>query len=358
MVKKQAVDALKGESVDGRAQHLLKQLVEGYIADGQPVASKRLAAQSGLDVSAATVRNIMGDLQSRGLVRSPHTSAGKIPTNLGLRFFVDTLLAVEPLDTARVAQVKAGLNPDLAPNELVQSASELLSDLTQMTCVVMLPRRDDVALRHVEFLPLSGNRALVILVMGDREVQNRVLQLEREFTETELTYASNFINREFAGLSLTDLRQRLLDSMQADKDRMDQIMQSALDLASQAFAEEDDASSEMVVAGRSSLLDTGGDSDQVRLLFDAFSRKGSILHLLDGCLQTDGVQLFIGEEAGYQFFEDVSLVTSPYEVNGKVAGVLGVVGPTRMAYSQVIPVVDVTAQVLGAAMTTPKGAYT
>lgn len=351
MVKKQAVDALNGESVDGRAQHLLKRLVEGYIADGQPVASKRLAAQSGLDVSAATVRNIMGELQERGLVRSPHTSAGKIPTNLGLRFFVDTLLSVEPLDTARVAQVKAELNPDLAPNELVQSASELLSDLTQMACVVMLPRRDDVALRHVEFLPLSGKRALVILVMGDREVQNRVLHLEREFTEAELTYASNFINHEFAGLSLTDLRQRLLESMQADKDRMDQIMQTALDLASQTFAEEEaDSSSEMVVAGRSSLLDTGGDSDQVRLLFDAFSRKGSILHLLDGCLQTDGVQLFIGEEAGYQFFDDMSLVTSPYEVNGKVAGVLGVVGPTRMAYSQVIPVVDVTAQVLGEAI--------
>jgi len=353
VAKKQGVDALNdkvADAVDQRAQHLLKQLVEGYIANGQPVASKRLAAQSGLDVSAATVRNIMGDLQARGLVRSPHTSAGKIPTNQGLRFFVDSLLAVEPLDSASVDQLKAELNPDLAPKELVQSASELLSHLTSMTCVVMLPRRDDVALRHVEFLPLSGNRALVILVLGDREVQNRVLHLEREYSESELTSASNFINREFTGLSLTELRQRLLDSMQADKDRMDQIMQSALDLASQAFAEDGDSGQELVVAGRSSLLNSGADSDQVKSLFDAFSRKGSILHLLDGCLQTDGVQLFIGEEAGYQFFDDMSLVTSPYEVNGKVAGVLGVVGPTRMAYSQVIPVVDVTAQVLGAAM--------
>ncbi len=350
MVKKQAVDALN-DGVDSRAQQLLKRLVEGYIADGQPVASKRLAAQSGLDVSAATVRNIMGDLQSKGLVRSPHTSAGKIPTNLGLRFFVDTLLAVEPLDSASVQQLKAELNPDLAPKELVQSASELMSHLTSMTCVVMLPRRDEAALRHVEFLPLSGNRALVILVLGDREVQNRVLHLEREYTEAELNTAGNYINQNFAGLSLTDLRQRLLESMQADKDRMDQIMQSALDLAQQTFAQDEDDSQELVVAGRSSLLDAGGDTDQVRMLFDAFSRKGSILHLLDGCLQSDGVQLFIGEEAGYQFFEDMSLVTSPYEVNGKVAGVLGVVGPTRMAYSQVIPVVDITAQVLGQAMT-------
>ncbi len=339
------------DSVDRRAQVLLKHLVELYIAEGQPLASKRLASQPGIDVSAATVRNIMGDLEQRGLVRSPHTSAGKIPTNQGLRFFVDSLLAVPPMDEDQLRRVQAELNPDLGPQELVESASELLSHLTRMTCMVMLPRRDHVALRHIEFLPLSGGRALVILVLGDREVQNRVLHLDREYTDVELTSAGNYINHHFGGLSLEELRLKLLESMQQDKDEMDQIMQSALDLANQTFSQAEDKDQQVVVTGRSALLDAGGNADQVRDLFEAFSRKGSILHLLDQCLQSDGVQLFIGEESGNRLFDELSLVTSPYEVNGSVAGVLGVVGPTRMAYQDVIPVVEVTAKVLGAAIT-------
>ena len=346
MARNQAADAL-----DERAQLMLKHLVEQYISDGQPVASKRLASQPGVEVSAATVRNIMGELEQRGLVRSPHTSAGKVPTSMGLRFFVDTLLAVQPLDAERIRQLEGELHPDMAPQQLIESASDLLSHLTRMTCVVMLPRRDAVALRHIEFLPLSGQRVLVILVLGDREVQNRVLQLDREYSESELTAAGNFINREFGGLSLVELRKRLLDSMQQDKDRMDQIMQAGLDLARQTFAEDaDEENQQLVVSGRSALLDASGDTDQLRSLFDAFSRKGSILHLLDRCLESDGVQLFIGEEAGYRFLEDMSLVTASYEIEGATAGVLGVVGPSHMAYHNVIPVVDVTAKVLGASL--------
>jgi len=345
-MRKQAEDV-----VDERAQLLFKLLVERYIADGAPVASKMLASSPEIEVSSATVRNIMAELEDRGLVRSPHTSAGKVPTNMGLRFFVDSLLSVRPLDEARVHQVEHELNPDLSPQELVESASNLLSHLTRMTCIVTLPRRDQVALRQVEFLPLSGDRVLVILVLNDREVQNRVIHVDRVYDDTELTQAANFINREFGGLSLLSIRHALLESMQNDKDSMNELMQTALNVASRAFAETDEQSGQqLVVAGETNLLDMSGDTATARTLLDAFSRKGSILHLLDRCLESQGIQLFIGDESGYKLLDDVSLVTSPYEVNGELAGVLGVVGPTRMAYQEVIPVVDVTARVLGAAL--------
>lgn len=338
-------------SVDERAQVLLKRLVEHYIEEGTPAASKVLAAQPGVQVSSATVRNIMGELEAKGLVRSPHTSAGKIPTQQGLRFFVDSLLSVQPLAQIELDQLMSQLNPDLPTKDLVTHASKLLSHLTSMTCVVLLPRQDTAALRHLEFLPLSGNRVLVILVLGDREVQNRVIHLEREYSESELSQAANFINREYAGRSLNELRELMLASMQEDKDRMDAIMQSALDLATRTLESDDGAEEqELLVSGESALLDIGTSTESMRTLFETFTRKGNILHLLDQCLRSDGIQLFIGEEAGSSLFEEVSVVTSRYEVNGEVAGVLGVVGPTRMAYQKVIPVVDVTAKVLGAAI--------
>jgi heat-inducible transcriptional repressor len=341
------------EAVDPRAQALFKMLVEEYLAGGVPVASKRLAALPSVSVSSATVRNIMADLEAQGLVQSPHTSAGKIPTNRGLRFFVDTLLSLDPLETRQLERLEQELNPDLSPQELVNSASSLLSHLTQMTCVITLPRRDHVALRQVEFLPLSGDRVLVILVLNDREVENRVIHTGREYSEVELTQAANFVNREFGGSSLIRIRNALLASMQADKDRMDSLMQTALDMASKVFVSEDedvDDSPQVVVSGENRLLDMSADTERIRTLFDAFSHKGSILHLLDRCLETHGIQLFIGEESGYELFGEVSVVTAPYEVQGRVAGVLGVVGPTRMAYQEVIPVVDVTAKLLGAAI--------
>jgi len=341
------------DSVDPRAQALFKMLVEEYLAQGLPVASKRLASLPAVGVSSATVRNIMSDLEAQGLVQSPHTSAGKIPTNRGLRFFVDTLLSLDPLESRQLEQLEQELNPDLSPQELVNSASSLLSHLTEMTCVITLPRRDHVALRQVEFLPLSGDRVLVILVLNDREVENRVIHTGREYTDVELNQAANFINREFGGRSLMSIRNALLASMQADKDRMDNLMQTTLDVASQVFVEPkgpEDESPQVVVSGENRLLDMSADTDTIRILFDAFSNKGNILHLLDRCLETHGIQLFIGEESGYELFEEVAVVTAPYEVQGQVAGVLGVVGPTRMAYQEVIPVVDVTARLLGAAI--------
>ena len=341
------------EQVDDRAEQLFKLLVECYIDDGRPVASKALAEQPTVHVSAATVRNIMARLEGRGLVKSPHTSAGKIPTSQGLRFFVDSLLSVEPLDETGLHNLEAQLNSDMPPSKLVESASRLLSLITEMTGIVTLPRRDGLALRHVEFLNLEGERVLVILVYNNREVQNRVIHVERHYEDSELLQAANYLNREFGGLSLVEIRRELLGSMQRDKERMDRLMQAALDLASQALEPDVSEERSFVVSGESKLLDMSEDTETVRSIFEAFSRKGSILHLLDQSLKTHGIQLYIGEESGYRVLDELSLVTSSYSVNGRVAGVLGVVGPTRMAYQRVIPVVDMTARMLGEALRHP-----
>jgi heat-inducible transcriptional repressor len=334
---------------DERAQRLFKMLVELYLTEGTPVASRTLASQPGVDLSSATVRNIMADLESRGLVVSPHTSAGKMPTTQGLRLFVDTLLSVEPLDELSVARLQSELHPDLSPGELVENASQVLSKITRMAGLVTLPRRELVSLRQVEFLPLSDRRVLVILVVNEREVQNRVIHTDRDYSESELTQAANFINRRFAGQSMYAVRQSLLESMQQDKDRMDQLMQAAIDVASKAFTL-DTEGQDYVVAGETHLLESQSKVDTVRQLFDAFSRKRDLLHLLDRCLASDGVQLFIGDESGYRALDDYTLVTAPYQIKGTVAGVLAVIGPTRMSYQRVIPIVDITARVLGAAM--------
>ena len=341
------------KQADDRAEQLFKLLVECYIDDGKPVASKALAEQPGVHVSAATVRNIMARLEGRGLVKSPHTSAGKIPTSQGLRFFVDSLLSVEPLNVTGMQSLEAQLNADMPPSKLVESASRLLSLITEMTGIVTLPRRDGLALRHMEFLNLDGDRVLVILVFNDREVQNRVIHVERHYEDAELLRASNYLNQEFGGLSMTEIRRELIGSMQRDKDRMDRLMQAAIDLAAQAFEPQGTEEQSFIVSGESKLLDMSEDTETVRNLFEAFSRKGSILHLLDKSLDTQGIQLYIGEESGYRVLDELSLVTSSYSVNGQIAGVLGVVGPTRMAYQRVIPVVDMTARMLGDALNHP-----
>ena len=332
-----------------RARVLLKMLVEQYLRDGVPVASKLLAAN--VDVSSATVRNIMSDLEAQGLVTAPHTSAGKIPTNQGLRFFVDSLISVEPLDAGSVRRLRAELNPDRSPNELVADASRLLSHVTHLAGLVTLPKPEQVALRQVEFLPLSGTRVLAILVVNEREVQNRVVHTDREYSEAELHRAANFINERFGGRTLFEIRNELLDEMRADKERLNELMETAIDVASKAFADDGRTPSGYVVSGESNLADSFAGAAALRDLFDAFERKEAIVHLLDRCLETDGIQLFIGDESGYRVFDDCTVVTARYEVGNEVAGVLGVIGPTRMAYDKVIPMVDVTARVLGAAMT-------
>ena len=335
--------------VGERALHLFKLLVQHYLADGAPVASKTLAASTQVAVSSATVRNVMADLEARGLVFSPHTSAGKVPTHQGLRFFVDSLISVQPMDEWTVGELRGGLDPDMTPNQLVEAASGLLSRVTRLAGLVTMPRKDQVSLRQVEFLPLSGERVLVILVVNDREVHNRVVHTDRAYDETELVQAANYVNREFAGQSLAAIRAGVLASMRDDKARLDSMMQTTLDVASKAFAGDSDEPP-YVVSGESNLVASLASIAEVRELFDAFARKGAIVHLLDRCMDSDGTHLFIGEESGYRLLDDYSLITARYEVSGAVAGVLGVVGPTRMAYDKVIPVVDATARLLGAAI--------
>ena len=341
----------KSKELNDKSRVLLKALVEQYIAEGQPIASKTLADAASVSVSPATVRNIMSDLEELGYVSSPHTSAGRVPTARGYRLFVDTLIRVDPLDTVDIASLNRSFDPDMSSKELVESASNILSEFTRMAGLVTIPKRDQVTLRHVEFLSLDANRVLVILVLDDHEVQNRVIYTRQNYTETQLREAANFINANFTGEALGNIRDRLIASMRSDRENMDSLMKTTLEVADQAFDQEE--TSDFVVKGQENLLATSQALDDIRQLFEALSMKGEILHLLDRCMDSEGVQLFIGNESGYEMLDECSVVTSPYRVAGELVGVLGVIGPTRMAYDRVIPIVDATARLLSAALETP-----
>ncbi len=336
-----------------RAQQLLRVLVERYIDSGEPVGSRTLARDSGLDLSPATVRNVMADLEELGFVRSPHTSAGRMPTVRGYRFFVDSLLKVQPLDSQQVAALRRELHPEVNHERLVASASSLLSGITRMAGVVTLPRREHAALRRLDFLALSGNRVLVILIFNEGEVQNRIIQTERAYSAAELEQAANLLNTLFAGKDIAEVRAELIEDMRQARKDMDALMNTAVQMAERVFMEEEsEEDEEVVVAGQTNLMTFRelGDVDKLRDLFEVFNSKRDLLHLLDQSLSADGVQIFIGEESGYRVLDECSVVTAPYSVDGEVVGVLGVIGPTRMAYDRVIPIVDATARLLGAAL--------
>ena len=336
-----------------RAQHLLKVLVECYIESGQPVGSRTLARTAGLNLSPATIRNVMADLEDLGLIVSPHTSAGRVPTAQGYRLFVDTLLSVKPPDSLILQELQTRLDPDQDAKGLVESASSMLSAVTQMAGVVTVPRRDESALRQIEFLPLSERRILAIMVTNEKEVQNKILHLEREFSPAELRQAANCLNEMFSGKGIGAVRDSLLSDLDAVRADMNRMMVSAIELGGQLFAiQDDDSEDNYVLAGEANLLDYQelSDIDKLRQLFDAFKQKREILHLLDKSISAEGVQIFIGQESGYSVFDECSVVSAPYAVDGRVLGVLGVIGPTRMAYERVIPIVDITAKLLGAAL--------
>ncbi len=337
--------------ISERARVLLKTLVETHIRDGQPVGSKTLLEQAGLPVSAATIRNVMSDLEDRGLLHSPHTSAGRVPTAMGYRLFVDSLLQVKPLEQEAMAVLRSELNPDKSTTELVQSASTLLSSITAQAGLVTVPRQDAHQLRQVEFLPLSGDRVLVILVINKREVQNRIIHTQRVFSEGELREAAAMVNQRFAGRPLHLVQEQILREMEEARSEIDNYLQAALDLANRALDQEENEE-EYVVAGESRLLGNATAEEMLKLkeLFDAFERKKDVLHLLERCGRAQGVQIFIGEEAGYEVFGDYSVITAPYSDGVQTLGVLGVIGPTRMAYERVIPIVDVTAKMLSSAL--------
>ncbi len=334
-----------------RAMQLLKVLTERYIRDGQPVGSRTLSRESGLQFSPATIRNMMADLEDLGLIRSPHTSAGRVPTVQGYRMFVDSLLTVKPLDEGLVSRMRSELKTDQDPKGLVATASSLLSGITQLAGIVTLPKREHVALKRVEFLPLSEHRVLAVLVISDRDVQNRILKVDRPYTPSELQQASNYLNEQFAGRDLQEVRRILIRDMKNAREDMNRMMRMAMEMADSALnaAEEGD---DFVMAGQTNLMEFEElcDLGTLRQLFEAFNRKRDILHLFDQCVIGEGVQIFIGEESGYQMLDECSVVTAPYSVDGRVVGVLGVIGPTRMAYERVIPIVDATARIMGAAL--------
>ncbi len=339
--------------ISERASILLKTLVEHHIREGQPVGSSTLLKSSGLPVSAATVRNVMSDLEERGYLLSPHTSAGRIPTARGYRLFIDSLLQVRPPEDSAVSELRAGLDPDRSATELVQRASTLLANITSQAGLVTVPRLEAQQLRQVEFLPLSGDRVLVILVVNEREVQNRIIHTQRPFTEEQLREAATMVNQRFAGQALDVVQENLLREMREARSRIDSYLEDALTLASKALdREEGSEESEYVVAGESRLLENATAEEMLKLrdLFETFERKKDLLHLLERCTRAQGVQIFIGEEAGYEVFGDYSVVTAPYSDGARTLGVLGVIGPTRMAYERVIPIVDVTAKMLSSAL--------
>jgi len=334
-----------------RAQHLLKALIECYIQDGQPVGSRTLARHAELDLSPATIRNVMADLEELGLVSAPHTSAGRMPTAQGYRVFVNSLLKVKLLDSGEVMQLQRQLDPQGTLPDLLGRASKLLSGVTQLAGLVTVPRWERAILRHAEFLALSDDRVLAIFVINDSEVHNHVIHTQRRFAPAELQQAANYLNAHFAGKELQEVRGGLVAAMHDVKETANALMQAAMEAAEKVIDSEQQRP-DYVLAGQTNLMGFAEFSDLARLrqLFEAFAEKRDILHLLDHCLRSDGVQIFIGDESGYELFGDCSVITAPYRAEGKVVGVLGVIGPTRMAYERVIPIVDITARLLGAAL--------
>ena len=332
-----------------RAQILLKTLVERYISEGHPVGSRSLSKFSGLDLSPATIRNVMADLEEMGFVTSPHTSSGRVPTPQGYRLFVDSLLVVKPLDSIEIHHLEDQLPPN-NPSRLINMASELLSELTHFAGVVATPKRSSTVFRYIEFMTLSEKRVLLIIVTPEGDVQNRVLFTDRIYTQTELVEAANFINQNYAGCALSKVRSRLKNELKKLHHDMTNLMTAAIEAGSEAIIESNET---MVVTGERKLLDVqdlSSNMASLRKLFGLFERKTALLRLLDFSRQAQGVQIFIGGESSALTLDEFSVVTAPYEVDGKIVGTVGVVGPTRMAYERVIPIVDVTAKLLSSAL--------
>jgi heat-inducible transcriptional repressor len=347
-----SADANKSLPSD-RGQHLLRVLIQRYIRDGQPVGSRTLSKDSGLDLSPATIRNVMSDLEDMGLVSAPHTSAGRVPTPQGYRMFVDTLVRYRQPGDSDIEKLRSQLKGEYeSPGALVSTVSNMLSDFTRMAGVVTVPRAPKVALRQIEFLPLSEKRILVILVVNDTEVQNRILHTDRNYTASELQQAQNFINEHYAGTDLHTVREKLLTDLDKTRDSMNQAMHDIISVAHAAMDKAEHPDEEYILAGETNLMSFAelSDVDTLRRLFDAFSKKRLILDLLDRSIHADGVRIFIGEESGYGILDDCSVITTPYRVDDDTIGVLGVIGPTRMAYDRVVPIVDVTARLLESAL--------
>ncbi len=339
--------------LDPRAQILLKSLISSYAKEGQPVGSKALAAHSALDVSSATIRNIMSKLEDFGLVNSPHTSAGRVPTEAGYRFFIDSLLEVKQAGRNTEISVEQAFAKEQTSSDLIHSASGMLSQMTQLTGLITLNKSAQSIIKQIEFIKLSDTRILVVLVLNKDEVHNKIIELKRSFTEQELQQSAQLINTFFVGKDFASAREDVLMQMHHLKNEVNDMMASVMDVMDNVCSSHDD---DLMMSGETNLMQFDELSDMTKLkgLFDAFHQKQDLLHLLDNCHSADGVEIFIGSESGYSVLHDCSLVSAPYSVDGKVLGVLGVIGPTRLAYDKVIPVVDVTAKLLSSALNSQK----
>lgn len=329
--------------LDDRAKLLLKALIERYIAEGQPVGSRTLSRASGLELSPATIRNVMSDLEQLGLVASPHTSAGRIPTARGYRLFVDTMLTAKRDDFATPS-----LQPD-QPQKVIASAAQMLSNLSQFVGVVVAPRRSSV-FRHIEFLRLSERRFLIIIVSPEGDVQNRVVHTAADYTQSQLGEAANYLNAHYAGLTIEEVRERLKTEVEQLRGEIVQLMQTAVDASTEVMTQEQE---DVVISGERNLLsvsDFSTDMGQLRRAFELFEHKTQLMRLLDVSSQAEGVRIFIGGESQIVPFEELSVVSAPYEVDGQVVGTLGVIGPTRMAYDRMIQIVDITSRLVSNAL--------
>lgn len=335
--------------LDARAQTLLKALVERYIADGQPVGSRALSKISGLELSPATIRNVMSDLEEMGFVASPHTSAGRVPTPRGYRVFVDSLLTVQSLDeSALESRLQSRFNTN-APNKIISNAAQILSSLSQFAGVVLTPRHESV-FQQIEFLRLSEKRILLVIVAPTGEVQNRLMLTEVDYSPSQLIQAANYINQHYAGQSFDQVGLRLKSELRQLQDDMTRLMQAAVEAGSDAMS---NSAEDVVISGEGNLLNVSELSSNMaslRKMFELFEQKTGLMQLLDVSSRASGVQIFIGGESQLVPMDDMSIVTAPYESNGKIVGTLGVIGPTRMAYERVIPIVDITAKLLSNAL--------
>ncbi len=352
MYDEAATIVTKRRLFDERSSQLMKVLVESYINDGLPVGSKALVQSSGLKVSPATVRNVMADLEKMGLIHAPHTSAGRVPTVQGYRFFVDSLLSVKQPDEHLFKQLTSHIQNSDDQGKTLENAMETLSGMTQMAGLVVLPKKELIALTQIEFIPLSNKRVLAVLVQSDNEVQNRVLQMDREYAPAQLQQMSHYLNSLLAGKSIKAVCRTLLQEMDKTRQQMDTMMRSAIQMATHAFAEHHEEQDDFMISGETNLMQyaDNSDMDRMRQLFEAFHEKQHILNLLNKVSDAEGVQLFIGQESGYGPLDDCSVIAAPYQVDGQSMGVLGVIGPTRMAYDKVIPIVDLTAKLLSSAL--------
>ena len=337
--------------INERAESLLKVLIRRYVTDGQPVGSRTLARETALDLSPATIRNVMADLEDLGFVTSPHTSAGRVPTQLGYRFFVDSIMKVRTIADAELDEIRGHFGVAGNRNAVIESASEVLSHLTNFAGVVKLAKKGQGRLKQVEFLKLSGNRILAILVTENADVENRVISTERVYSDSELVAAGNCFNDLYSGKSVEHVRRDLVRDMQDDNQEAGRIMEHAVTIAKELFVD-DETADDVLVSGETNLMGVPefNEIQKLRGIFDAFKAKNDLLDLLERSVSGEGINIFIGEESGYEALTDCSVVTAPYDAGNQNVGVIGVIGPTRMAYESVVPVVDITAKLLSSAL--------